>query len=90
MFFYSTAVIPESLASYTGDDSPRFKQMVAFDCRGAEPIEFNPSDGWMCEGSESQTKFNDVDLSEKEWADYDQKTNEPVEITEIESKFERA
>ena len=33
------------------------------------------------------TKFEDVDLSEGEWAEYDEKASEAVEILKIEHKF---
>ena len=39
------------------------------------------------EGRESGTEFNDVDLTEKEWADYDEKSGESTVISEIEVKF---
>jgi hypothetical protein len=34
-------------------------------------------------------KFDDVNLEEKEWCDFDDKRNEPVGIYKVESKFER-
>ena len=39
------------------------------------------------EGRESGTEFTDVDLTEKEWADYDEKSEESTVISEIEVKF---
>ena len=38
-------------------------------------------------GSVSGTEFTDVDLTEKEWADYDEKSNESTVISEVEVKF---
>ncbi|CAF0939312.1 unnamed protein product [Didymodactylos carnosus] len=75
---------------YTADDSDRhiFKTIVVFDCRGIEPIDWQPGDGWTCEGIESETKFKNIDLSEnKEWTDYDEKSKQPVSINDIEHKF---
>ena len=39
---------------------------------------------------ETGTVFEDVDLSDLEWTDYDEKTSQPVEIMDIESKIEKA
>jgi len=75
--------------NYTSDDSDQhnYKTIVIFDCRGIEPTDWQPGDGWACEGI-SGTKFNDVDLSEnKEWTEYDEKTKEPVRINSFEYKF---
>ncbi|UJR08449.1 hypothetical protein I4U23_012719 [Adineta vaga] len=76
--------------SYTSEDSDnhKFKTIVIFDCRGIEPIDWQPGDGWTCQGVESNTKFKAIDLSEnKEWMDYDEKTKEAVTINELEFKF---
>ena len=45
--------------------------------------------GWLVDGLESGTKFSDIDLSDKEWADYDEKAKTTVGIYEIEHKFAR-
>lgn len=60
-----------------------------FDCRGIEPIDFSPREGWIAVAEDSGTTFEDVDLSEKEWVDYDEKTKQSVGIYDIESKFIR-
>ena len=38
-------------------------------------------------GRVSGTEFTDVDLVDKEWADYDEKTDESTVISEIDVKF---
>ncbi|CAF4259336.1 unnamed protein product [Rotaria socialis] len=76
--------------NYTSDDADNhtFKTVVIFDCRGIEPIDWQPGDGWACQGVESGTKFSKIDLSEnKEWMDYDEKAKEAVTINELEFKF---
>jgi hypothetical protein len=47
----------------------------------------HPQDGWLV-ASTAGKKFEDVDLSEKEWCDFDDKGNQSVGIYEFESKFE--
>ena len=32
-----------------------------------------PQSGWTAQGAESGTKFEDIDLTEGDWADYDEK-----------------
>ena len=39
------------------------------------------------EGEVTSTTFSDVDLTEKEWADYDEKSEESTMISEFEVKF---
>ena len=57
------------------------------------PFSFDQVSGWKEsedddeEGRESGTEFTDVDLTEKEWADYDEKSGESTVISEIEVKF---
>lgn len=90
----SLDIKPESLHNYNIQDSNKFKTVAVFDCRGLEPVEFEPRNGWMAkgykpsneeeeeEGSETGTVFNEIDLSDKEWADYDEKSNLSTVITE--------
>ena len=86
----------ESVVSYDFQDSNKFKTIVVFDCRGLEPCDFEPRDGWKAqgykeneegEGEPTSTIFNDVDLSDKEWADYDESSGESTVISEFEVKF---
>lgn len=44
-------------------------------------------DGWLVESTAGK-KFEDVDLSELEWCDFDDKGDQSVGIYEFESKFE--
>lgn len=41
------------------------------------------------EGLESGMKFSDIDLSDKEWVEYDEKAKNEVGIYEIEHEFSR-
>jgi len=84
------------VVSYDIQDNNKFKTIVTFDCRGLEPVDFDPRDGWKIkgykeiedgEGEETSTVFEDVDLSDKEWADYDEKSGEATCISEFEVKF---
>ncbi|XP_005099014.1 CXXC motif containing zinc binding protein [Aplysia californica] len=83
----SIDIVTESLSPYTEEDSGKFKTIVAFDCRGVQPIDFSPRVGWEAVGLESQTLFSDIDLNEAEWFDYDEKAGESVSITELKHQF---
>lgn len=74
-----------------GEDSEKqaFVPIVAFECRGLEPIGFQPEDEFLVQSNSGQ-KFDSVDLSEREWCDFDEKANETVGIYSFESKFELA
>ncbi|KAH8384651.1 hypothetical protein KR093_003981 [Drosophila rubida] len=73
--------------AYTADDAGSFKTIVVFDCRGVEPVEFSPRSGWKVQSAENGQSFEDVDLSDDDWVEYDQKNNNSVGIYEFASKF---
>lgn len=95
----SCSIIEEETKPYLESDNNQFKTVAVFDCRGMEPVEFDPRDGWKVkgfknpsedddeeEGKESGTVFEEVDLSD-EWADYDEASNESVCISEFKFQF---
>lgn len=61
--------------------------MVAFDCRGVEPIKFSPRAGWIVKSIENGQVFEDVDLSDDDWVEYDQKNNVSIGVYDFESQF---
>ncbi|XP_060070390.1 CXXC motif containing zinc binding protein-like [Ylistrum balloti] len=83
----SIDIIKDSIKPYNIDDSGKFKTVVVFDCRGMEPVDFSPRVGFMAEGSETGTKFPEVELTEGDWVDYDEKQGESVGVYDIEHKF---
>jgi len=85
----SLDIVPASTKKLHAEDCMNFKPLVSFDCRGLEPIDFTPGKGWVAEAAESQTKFSDVDLGEKEWVEYDERSQLSVGIFEFEHKFVR-
>lgn len=74
-------------APYTEADAGKFKTIVAFDCRGLELEEFSARTGWIAKGIDGKSYFEDIDLSEDDWADYDEKTSNSVGISEFKSQF---
>uniref|UniRef100_A0A674CUK9 CXXC motif containing zinc binding protein n=1 Tax=Salmo trutta TaxID=8032 RepID=A0A674CUK9_SALTR len=68
-------------------ENERFKTMVQFECRGLEPVDFQPQAGFAAEGAESGTKFPEITLLEKDWTEYDEKASESVGIYEVTHQF---
>lgn len=83
----SMDVLNDSLSSYTVDDSLVYKTIVAFDCRGVEPIAFDARGGFFAVAINSGLKFSDIELQDNEWADYDEKDKQTVGVYELEHKF---
>lgn len=73
---------------YKDEHSGERQNLLILECRGCEIIEFQPDGEWQAEGTESGTKFPEVDLSD-EWYDYDEKTQSEVSITDIEWSINR-
>ncbi|KAK6052658.1 hypothetical protein COOONC_09837, partial [Cooperia oncophora] len=87
----TVAIIQDSIGKYdAADHNEEWQSMIQLDCRGLEPIDFDPRMGWTAVGTESGTVFDDIDLSEKAWADYDEKAGEATEISDIEVRFVHA
>jgi len=81
-----------ALLTYTLESSSanQFSTLAILDCRGLEFTHFHPEGTWMCVGVESGIVFNDVDLAEDDWTDYDEKSKLPVGISKLESRLSRA
>lgn len=80
-------IIEKSVHGYTKEKEGSFHTIVEFDCRGMEPIKFSPREGWIVEASEGGQKFADVDLTEGDWIEYDEKLQESVRVYELEFRF---
>ncbi|EDW10611.1 UPF0587 protein GA18326 [Drosophila mojavensis] len=83
----SIDIVEKSNVPYTADDAGKFKTIAIFDCRGVEPVEFSPRTGWKVLSADNGQAFEDVDLSEDDWVEYDQKNKNSVGIYEFASKF---
>jgi len=82
----SIDIMKDQIAEYNLEHSNTFKTIVTFECRGMEPVDFSPRTGWVANGAENTTWFQ-VDLTEGDWCDFDEKINESVGVYEIEHKF---
>ena len=61
--------------------------LVAFDCRGCEPVAWHPEDGGFAVKAATGASFDDVDLSEREWTEYDADGGAAVSIMELRHEF---
>lgn len=64
-FSTSLDVLTETYSRYTADDSGSFKTIAVFECRGVELIAFSPRVGWSAVGTETNTLFGDISLSDE-------------------------
>ena len=83
-------LLDDSVKPYSIEKNEQFQPILKMDCRGIEPFDFDPRTGWRGEGPESGAPFEDIDLNEKEWSDYDEKIQEAVEINSFECRFSHA
>lgn len=58
-----------------------------FDCRGIEPFDFDPRAGFLVTVLESGSQFHDVNLEEKEWVDYDEKSSQSIGVYNVSSRM---
>ncbi|KAI3468153.1 hypothetical protein Pfo_024816 [Paulownia fortunei] len=67
-------------------ESGNYAPLMLFDCRGYEPVDFVFGNGWKAESIEGTT-FNDIDLSGGEFAEYDERGECPVMISNLRATF---
>uniref|UniRef100_A0A7S0WYL8 DUF866 domain-containing protein n=1 Tax=Pyramimonas obovata TaxID=1411642 RepID=A0A7S0WYL8_9CHLO len=70
---------------YCAEDSGKEVPIVVFECRGIEPIGWNPEGGYNCESVEG-ARFEDIDLSD-DWCEYDEKAQASLEISNLTYSF---
>merc|ERR1712060_398048 len=73
-------------AEYTAEDSGKFVPIVGFECRGLEPVGWEPRGGYVVT-TEGGTTFENVSLDEKEWYEYCERSGDSVEITSLEYEW---
>lgn len=68
----------------------QLEPFLTLDCRNLEFVGFDPKGTWKCVGVESRSVFDEVDLTDGEWADYDEKGVLPVGVSKVEGEWSRA
>lgn len=74
-------------ASYLEDDAGKFKGIVTFDCRGIEPLDFDPRSGFIVKSLDGGITFEDVEIEDGDWSDFDEKLSCSVSISEFQLQF---
>ncbi|KAK5643863.1 hypothetical protein RI129_007708 [Pyrocoelia pectoralis] len=85
----SLDIVKDSNGKFCNKTPDKFQTIVTFDCRGMEPIDFDAKDGWIAK-MESGKLYTDVDLSEKEWVEYDTDIKESIGIYDFQFQFVKA
>ncbi|KAA0718892.1 UPF0587 protein C1orf123 [Triplophysa tibetana] len=83
----SIDILGDTITPYNAEDNERFKTIVQFECRGLEPVDFQPQAGFAAKGAETCTQFPEINLVEKDWTEYDEKARESVGIYEVTHQF---
>ncbi|KAL9109515.1 MAG: hypothetical protein Q9227_005850 [Pyrenula ochraceoflavens] len=87
----SSAQIRSAPSPYPLSSPPKRQNLLQFDCRGCEFVEFRPDGHWQAEGAKSGIKFTDIELDESgEWYDYDEKAGDEVGVTGVKWEIRRA
>ncbi|KAL8299984.1 hypothetical protein RB601_008306 [Gaeumannomyces tritici] len=86
----SSASIKAAPTAYEASEPAKARKILEFDCRGLEFTEFQPEGDWMAEGAESGTKFTEIDLTEGEWFEYDEKAGDEVSIKDLKWDIQRS
>ncbi|KAJ1977371.1 hypothetical protein H4R35_002331 [Dimargaris xerosporica] len=86
----SASFDPPQVTSYDAEHNGQFSRIAVLECRGLEPVEFEARSGWKAVGVESGQIFDEIDLTDGDWADYDEKANNEVSVMDLEFQFSRA
>ncbi|KAK9273344.1 hypothetical protein L1049_018153 [Liquidambar formosana] len=68
-------------------ESGKHAPLMLFECRGFDLVNFSFGSGWKVESIEG-TKYEDIDLSGGEFAEYDEKGACPVMISNLRATFD--
>ncbi|RCK54881.1 hypothetical protein Cantr_04585 [Candida viswanathii] len=72
-----------------GRKKDKWVSLLEIDSRGLDFLRFVPNGEFQCVGTETGTVFDEVDLSEGEWYDVDENTNDEVSIVDVKWEISR-
>ncbi|KAK6457233.1 uncharacterized protein RJT20DRAFT_127413 [Scheffersomyces xylosifermentans] len=84
-----SAAITRTAQKLTAEDKKPVP-ILEIDARGLDFESFIPEGKFQAVGLESGTKFEEVDLEDNEWYDYDDKAGAEVSITDVTWEISRA
>ena len=76
--------------TYNLEDAGNYKTILGLECRGLEPYGWVPSDDFIAYSHPHGTAFINVDLSEKDWCDFDDDNEMPVSVMNLDYMLEKA
>jgi hypothetical protein len=85
----SIKIIPIKKHDGTYSVSGSFTKILALDCRNVVPVRWIPGEDFVATSSEGH-KFEAVDLTDGNWADYDEENDLSVSVMDLEHKISRA
>jgi hypothetical protein len=86
----SSASIVRTKNDYLIEDEGKPVSILEIESRGLELTKFIPQGNFEAKGADSNTPFNEIDLTEGEFYDYDDNAGKEVSITEIEWRLVRS
>ncbi|CUM67739.1 uncharacterized protein PRCAT00005444001 [Priceomyces carsonii] len=78
-----SASILRTKEKITTELSDKLVPILEIDARGLDFVEFFPYGRFECSATESTSKFDEVDLSEGEWYEYDDKAGTEVSVENV-------
>jgi hypothetical protein len=72
---------------YKEEDSGKFVPILAVECRSLEPIAWHPNFDFVVQTTGGAI-FDKVDLTDLDWAEFDEENDLSVSITNLEYKLE--
>eukprot|EP01032_Pedospumella_encystans_P009182 gene9182-10836_t len=73
--------------NYTEDQAGKWITVLGLECRGIVPTAWKVGRDFIAESSGGHF-FEDVDLADGDWAEYDEENDASVSVTNVESKVE--
>lgn len=74
----------------TVEDNGKWVKILEIDARGLDFVKFEALGQWKCLSTESSTQFDEVDLEDGDWYDYDDNAKEEVSVTEVSFEIARS
>lgn len=84
-----SATIARTKSKLTSENSANVA-LLEIDARGCDFNEFKPLGRFECRGANTTTKFDEVDLEDGEWYDYDDNAGEEVSVEEVKWEIARS
>ena len=60
---------------------------MTFETRGCNIVNYHPGEDYIVKSGDSDVLFENVDMSESDWSEYNEKDDLPVSITDFEFKI---